>query len=238
MIIFCGDESIGFNRDVWGATVEMICDFIKLFIHDMPTALENLSHGMGPWFYIVLFAIVFCETGLIVTPFLPGDSLLFAAGAVCALPGAGLDVILLGGLLMMAALLGDTVNYNVSRWATHKFVAQGKIPFVKAEHLNRTHAFFEKHGGKTVILARYLPIIRTYAPFVAGAAEMPRKKFFLFSVIGAFSWITIFLGAGYAFGNQPAVRANFKYVILAIIIISVAPAVIELIRARRESRPL
>lgn len=213
--------------------MEMVFEFIKLFIHDMPTALENLSHAMGPWFYIVLFAIVFCETGLIVTPFLPGDSLLFAAGAVCALPGAGLDVVLLGALLMAAALLGDTVNYNVSRWATHKFVAQGKMPFVKAEHLKRTHEFFEKHGGKTIILARYLPIIRTYAPFVAGAAAMPRRKFFGFSVIGAFTWITLFLGLGFAFGNQPAIRANFKYVILAIIVISAAPAVIEFVRSRR-----
>ena len=213
--------------------MEMVFEFIKLFIHDMPTALDNLSHAMGPWFYIVLFAIVFCETGLIVTPFLPGDSLLFAAGAVCALPGAGLDVVLLGALLMAAALLGDTVNYNVSRWATHKFVAQGKMPFVKAEHLKRTHEFFEKHGGKTIILARYLPIIRTYAPFVAGAAAMPRRKFFGFSVIGAFTWITLFLGLGFAFGNQPAIRANFKYVILAIIVISAAPAVIEFVRSRR-----
>ena len=213
--------------------MDMVFEFIKLFIHDMPTALDNLSHAMGPWFYIVLFAIVFCETGLIVTPFLPGDSLLFAAGAVCALPGAGLDVVLLGALLMAAALLGDTVNYNVSRWATHKFVAQGKMPFVKAEHLKRTHEFFEKHGGKTIILARYLPIIRTYAPFVAGAAAMPRRKFFGFSVIGAFTWITLFLGLGFAFGNQPAIRANFKYVILAIIVISAAPAVIEFVRSRR-----
>lgn len=216
--------------------MEIIVEFIKLFIHDMPTALENLSNAMGPWFYIVLFAIVFCETGLIVTPFLPGDSLLFAAGAVCALPGAGLNVWLLGALLFFAALLGDTVNYNFSRWATHKFMAKGKMPFVKAEHLIRTHAFFEKHGGKTIIMARFLPIVRTYAPFVAGAASMPRWRFFSYSVIGALTWIPLFLGAGFYFGNQPAVRANFKYVILAIIVISVAPAVIELLRSRRTAR--
>lgn len=211
----------------------IIVEFLTQLFHDMPGTLENLSQAMGPWFYIVLFTIIFCETGLIVTPFLPGDSLLFAAGAVCALPGAGLDFVLLGGLLVLAALLGDTVNYNLSRWATHKFMAMGKVPFVKAEHLKRTHMFFEKHGGKTIILARYLPIIRTYAPFVAGAAAMPRLRFFTYSVIGAISWISIFLGLGFVFGNQPSIRANFKYVILAIIVISVIPAVIEFIRVRR-----
>lgn len=213
--------------------MEMIVEFVKLFIHDMPTALEQLSHGMGVWFYILLFMIIFCETGLIVTPFLPGDSLLFAAGAVCALPGANLNVVLLGGLLMLAALTGDTVNYNFSRWAAKKFVATGKVPYVKEEHLERTHLFFEKHGGKTIVLARFLPIIRTYAPFVAGASAMPRWRFFTYSVIGAVTWISIFLGLGFFFGNQPEIRANFKYVILAMIIIPGLPALIELIRSRR-----
>lgn len=213
--------------------MEMIIEFVKLFIHDMPTALENLSHAMGPWFYIVLFLIIFAETGLIVTPFLPGDSLLFAAGAVCALPGAGLNVFLLGALLMCAALLGDTVNYNLARWASRKFIASGSVPFVKAEHLERTNEFFAKHGGKTVVLARFLPIVRTYAPFVAGAGAMPRWRFFTYSVVGAITWISLFLGLGFFFGNQPAIRANFKYVILTIIVISVIPAVIEFVRARR-----
>jgi membrane-associated protein len=212
-----------------------IIDFFVLLFRDMPTALENLASSMGPWFYVVLFLIIFAETGLIVTPFLPGDSLLLAAGAVCALPGAGLNVWILGGALILAALTGDTVNYNLSRWAAKRFVSTGKIPFVKPEHLQRTTEFFKKHGGKTIVLARFLPIVRTYAPFVAGAGEMPRWRFFSYSVIGAITWISIFLGLGFVFGNQPAIRANFKYVIIAIIVISVLPAAIEFYRSRRAS---
>lgn len=215
-----------------------IVDFLTRLFHDMPGTLEALSQTMGPWFYVILFTIIFCETGLIVTPFLPGDSLLFAAGAVCALPGAGLNVYLLGFALVCAALLGDTVNYTISRWAARKFMETGKIPYVKQEHLARTHAFFEKHGGRTIILARFLPIIRTYAPFVAGAAAMPRKYFFTYSLIGAVTWISIFLGLGFGLGNHPAIRENFKYVILAIILISVVPAVVEFARARKASRAL
>ncbi|MBL7688910.1 MAG: VTT domain-containing protein [Bdellovibrionaceae bacterium] len=207
--------------------------FIALF-HDMPTALEGLSQTMGPWVYVILFLIVFAETGLVVTPFLPGDSLLFAAGAVCALPGAGLNVWILGLALIVAALSGDFVNYNVGRWASKRLVANGKIAFVKQEHLVRTEAFFLRHGGKTIVLARFLPIIRTYAPFVAGAAKMHWLRFLSFSVGGAISWITIFLSLGFLFGNQPYVRANFKFVIIAIILISVAPAAIEFVRSRRK----
>lgn len=214
----------------------IIIDFLTRLFHDMPGTLEALSQTMGPWFYIILFAIIFCETGLIVTPFLPGDSLLFAAGAVCALPGAGLNVFILGTALVCAALFGDTVNYSASRWATGKFMATGKIPYVKQEHIHRTNEFFAKHGGRTIVLARFLPIIRTYAPFVAGAAAMPRRQFFSYSFVGAVSWISIFLGLGFGFGNQPSIRANFKYVILAIILISVAPAAIEFLRARRAKR--
>jgi membrane-associated protein len=214
----------------------IVVDFLTRLFHDMPGTLEALSQTMGPWFYIILFTIIFCETGLVVTPFLPGDSLLFAAGAVCALPGAGLNVYLLGTILICAALLGDTVNYSVSRWAARKFMETGKIPFVKQEHLARTNEFFAKHGGRTIVLARFLPIIRTYAPFVAGAAGMPRKLFFGYSLVGAVTWISIFLALGFGFGNQPAIRANFKYVILAIILISVAPAVLEFMRARRGRR--
>ncbi len=220
-------------RDRYPRRMEVIFEFIKLLIQDMPTALENLSNGMGPWFYVVLFLIVFCETGLIVTPFLPGDSLLFAAGAVCALPGANLNVYLLGSILFVAALGGDTVNYNIARWAERRFVSTGRIPFVKPEHLERTNAFFVKHGGKTIFLARFLPIVRTYAPFVAGASGMRRTRFYAYSVFGALTWIIVFLGLGFSFGNQPEIRANFKYVILAIIVISVLPAAFEFMRSRR-----
>lgn len=212
----------------------IVFGFIKHLFQDMPGTLESLSHAMGPWFYIVLFLIIFCETGLIVTPFLPGDSLLFAAGAVAALPASGVNVYLLGGLLIAAAFLGDNVNYNVSRWAARRFV--GKIPYVRDEHLQRTNEFFAKHGGKTIVFARFLPIIRTYAPFVAGAAAMPRMRFLSYSILGAAIWIPLFLGLGFAFGNQPVIRANFQYVIIAIIVMSTAPAAIEFVRARRARR--
>lgn len=216
--------------------MDTIIEFIKLLIHDMPTALENLSHGMGPWFYVVLFTIIFAETGLVVTPFLPGDSLLFAAGAVCALPGANLNVVLLGVLLFAAALLGDTTNYNIARWAAKRFVTTGSIPFIKPEHLNRTNQFFYRHGGKTIFMARFVPIVRTYAPFVAGAGLMPRPRFYGYCVFGAFTWITLFLGLGYFFGNQPGIRANFKYVIIGIVVLSVLPAAIEYVRGRKHGQ--
>lgn len=205
-------------------------DFLIRLFRDMPGTLESLSHAMGPWFYIVLFLIIFCETGLVVTPFLPGDSLLFAAGAVAALPGSGINIPLLAIILLLAAIIGDALNYAISHWATRKYL--GKVPFVKEEHVKRTAEFFEKHGGKTIVFARFLPIIRTYAPFVAGAASMPRVRFTVYNVLGAILWIPLFLGLGVFFGNQPAVRANFQYVILAIIVISVIPAVVEFIRSR------
>lgn len=218
----------------------VVFDFVVALFTDMPGTLENLSHAMGPWFYIVLFLIIFAETGLVVTPFLPGDSLLFAAGAVCALAQnsvtgtSNLDPVLLAGVLIVAALLGDTVNYSVGRWASKRFLAAGKIPFVKPQHLARTQDFFARHGGKTIILARFLPVIRTYAPFVAGAAGMRRTRYVGFGVIGAVTWITVFITLGFTFGQQPFVRANFKYVIVAIILISVLPAAYEFWRSRRQ----
>lgn len=211
----------------------LIYDFLVQLFRDMPGTLENLSHAMGPWFYIVLFLIIFCETGLVVTPFLPGDSLLFAAGAVAALPGSGINVLLLGVLLVFAAIIGDALNYTISRWASARYL--GKVPFVKAEHIQRTTEFFARHGGKTIVFARFLPIIRTYAPFVAGAAHMSRSHFTAYNVLGALLWIPLFLGLGVFFGNQPVIRANFQYVILAIIVISALPAVAEFIRSRRRS---
>lgn len=215
--------------------VEPVLRFFVSLFHDMPGTLETLTQTMGPWFYVILFAIVFAETGFVVTPFLPGDSLLFAAGAVAALPNANVNVVLLGVILILAALGGDFVNYNVGRWAAKRLLRTGKIPLVRLEHLKKTENFFVKHGGKTIVIARYIPIIRTYAPFVAGLAEMSWFRFVGFSVAGAISWISIFLSLGYGFGNQPFVRANFKYVIVAIILISVAPAAIEFLRSRRRS---
>lgn len=216
----------------------MIVEYARFFLSDMPTALEQLAASMGPLFYVILFAIIFAETGLVVTPFLPGDSLLFAAGAVCALPGAGLNVFLLGGILICAALLGDLTNYSVGRFVAKKFMLTEKVPFIRQEHLLRTTLFFERHGGKTIVLARFLPILRTYAPFVAGAAGMSPSRYAIFCLSGALTWIPFFLGLGFAFGNQPSIRSNFKYVILAIIVISLMPAVAQWVASWNRSRKM
>jgi len=184
-----------------------------------------------------LFLIIFAETGLVVAPFLPGDSLLFAAGAVCALPGAGLNVVALGLLLIVAALLGDLTNYSVGRFVARKFMLTEKIPFIRQEHLDRTTRFFERHGGKTIVFARFLPILRTYAPFVAGAAQMSAKRYGTFCLLGALAWIPFFLGLGFAFGNQPEIRSNFKFVILAIIVISLKPVVYQLLTGNTAKEP-
>jgi membrane-associated protein len=185
------------------------------------------------WTHLILFLIVFAETGLVVTPFLPGDSLLFAAGTFAAL--GSLDLWLLVVLLIAAAILGDTVNYWVGAWVGPRAFS-GNVKFLRKDYLDRTHAFYEKHGGKTVILARFVPIIRTFAPFVAGVGAMSYPKFIMYNVVGAVLWVGLFVPAGYFFGNIPTVRKNFTLVILAIIALSVVPIALEAIRARR-SRP-
>ena len=194
--------------------------------------LAEWARIMGPWLYAFLFAVIFCETGLVVTPFLPGDSLLFAVGAVCALEGSQLDVFLVIPLLIVAAVLGDAVNY----WIGHRagpavFRSEGSRLFNK-KHLLRTHEFYERYGGKTIIIARFVPIVRTFAPFVAGIGEMSYPRFFSYNVIGGCLWVLLFVPAGYWFGNQPAVKDNFHYVIFAIIFLSILPAVIEILRVR------
>jgi membrane-associated protein len=187
----------------------------------------------GTWTHLILFLIVFCETGLVVTPFLPGDSLLFAAGTFAAL--GALDVRMVVFLLIVAAIIGDTVNYWVGAWIGPKAFS-GRVRFLRKDYLDRTHAFYEKHGGVTIILARFVPIIRTFAPFVAGVGAMSYGKFLLYNVVGAVLWVGIFVLGGFFFGNIPVVRENFTIVILAIIAISVLPIAYETLRARR-SRP-
>lgn len=187
----------------------------------------------GPWVYGILFLIVFCETGLVVTPFLPGDSLLFAAGALSAT--GGLDLKLVLGLLLVAAVLGDTVNYWIGRLAGDGL--QRRFPrVVRKDHLDRTHAFFEKYGGKTIIIARFVPIVRTFAPFVAGAGHMSYGRFMTYNVVGGVLWVVICTLAGYFFGNLPFVQKNFSVVILGIIVVSILPAVFEFWREHRRSR--
>ena len=212
--------------------MDLLRSVIDLFLH-LDQHLSRVIADYGVWTHLILFAIIFAETGLVVAPLLPGDSLLFAAGTFAAL--GSLDLWLLIVLLIAAAILGDTVNYWVGAWIGPRAFS-GNVRFLRKDYLDRTHAFYEKHGGKTVILARFVPIIRTFAPFVAGVGAMSYPKFITYNVVGAVLWVGLFVPAGYFFGNIPAVRKNFTLVILAIIALSVLPIALEAIRARR-SRP-
>jgi len=212
--------------------MDLLRSVIDLFLH-LDQHLSRVIADYGVWTHLILFLIIFAETGLVVTPFLPGDSLLFAAGTFAAL--GSLDLWLLVVLLVAAAILGDTVNYWVGAWIGPRAFS-GNVKFLRKDYLDRTHAFYEKHGGKTVILARFVPIIRTFAPFVAGVGAMSYPKFITYNVVGAVLWVGLFVPAGYFFGNIPAVRKNFTLVILAIIALSVVPIALEAIRSRR-SRP-
>jgi len=211
--------------------MDLIRTAVDFFLH-LDKHLAEIIARYGVWTNFILFLVVFCETGLVVTPFLPGDSLLFAAGTFAAL--GSLDPGLLVLLLSIAAILGDTVNYWVGSYIGPRAFT-GEIRWLKKEYLERTHAFYEKHGGKTIILARFIPIIRTFAPFVAGVGAMTYSRFLLYNVVGGIVWVTLFVLAGYFFGNLPAVRQNFSYVILAIIALSVMPIVVEFLRARRRA---
>ena len=212
--------------------MDLLHNIVDLFLH-LDQHLGQLISQYGTWTHLILFLIVFCETGLVVTPFLPGDSLLFAAGTFAAI--GALDLWLIVVLLIIAAIIGDTVNYWIGAYIGPR-AFRGDIRFLRKEYLDRTHAFYEKHGGKTIILARFLPIIRTFAPFVAGVGAMSYPKFITYNVVGAVLWVGLFVLGGYFFGNITIVRENFTLVILAIIALSVMPIAVEALRARR-SRP-
>jgi len=212
--------------------VELIENFIELFLH-LDKHLNVIIQNYGVWTYLLLFVVIFCETGLVVTPFLPGDSLLFAAGTFAAL--GSLEVAWLFVLLSGAAIGGDTVNYWIGHYVGPKVFYKEDVPFLNKEYLDRTHRFYEKHGGKTIIIARFIPIIRTFAPFVAGIGRMTYGRFISYNVFGGLAWIAIFLFGGYFFGNLPFVKRNFTIVILAIIFISVLPGVIEFLSQRYRS---
>lgn len=208
--------------------------FIIDFVLHMDEYLGQIVADTGYWTYAILFVVIFIETGLVVTPFLPGDSLLFAAGALIAAQGV-LDIKLLYLLMVIAAVGGDTVNY----WIGHKLGKQvyaGKIRWVKKEYLDRTHTFYEKHGNMTIFLARFIPIIRTFAPFVAGVGRMSYKHFISYNIIGGIVWPAIFLFGGYFFGNIPFIKENFSLVVIAIVVISFIPAFVEFFKARKESK--
>lgn len=204
--------------------MEIIKNLIDMFLH-VDKNLAIIIANLGAWSYLFLFGIVFMETGLVVTPFLPGDSLLFAAGALSA--RGSFDIKLLYGILLVAVLLGDNVNYWLGRFVGPRAFS-GKIKLLKKEYLDKTQAFYDKHGGKAVILARFVPIVRTFAPFVAGVGKMKYIKFLTFSVTGAFLWVTMFLWGGFYLGNVPIIRDNFHYMVVIIIAISVVPIIWEL----------
>jgi membrane-associated protein len=209
--------------------MEILKGLIDIFLH-IDTHLSELIKNYGLWTYLIMFVIIFLETGLVVTPFLPGDSLLFAAGTFAAL--GALDMMWLFVILSLAAVAGDTVNYWIGAYVGPKVFHKEKVRFLNREYLDRTHQFYEKYGGKTIIIARFVPIIRTFAPFVAGIGSMTYWRFISYNVIGGVAWIILCTLAGYFFGNLPIVRENFSLVILAIIIISILPGVIEYMRHR------
>lgn len=222
---------------IWAALIlflichimEIFTQVVDIFLH-LDKHLGDVISQYGTLTYLILFAIIFCETGLVVTPFLPGDSLLFAAGAFAALGSLDLMTLLL--VLYAAPILGDSTNYWIGRFVGPRVFGR----FVKQDYLDKTHAFYEKHGGKTVIIARFMPIFRTFAPFVAGIGAMNYPKFLTYSVLGTLLWITVCVVAGYFFGNIPFVKQNFSLVIFAIIGISILPMVVHLVRERIAKR--
>lgn len=209
--------------------MEWLKEILHAVLH-LDDLLPQWCAAYGLWIYAILFLIVFCETGLVVTPFLPGDSLLFAAGAVAATAPQSLNVHLVVVLLIVAAIIGDGVNYHIGAWLGDR-VRNGNR-FIKKQHLDRTHEFYEKYGAKTIIIARFVPIVRTFAPFVAGVGRMSYGQFLLYNVAGAILWVVSLTYAGYALGNVPFVKKNFEIIVLAIIVISILPAVFEVMRVK------
>jgi membrane-associated protein len=213
--------------------MQLLHQFLDLVLH-LDKHLNQIIEQWGVWTYLILFLIIFCETGLVITPILPGDSLLFAAGTFAAAGSLDLSILII--LLSLAAILGDTVNYACGLLVGPKVFRYEKSRFFKREYLERTHQFYERHGGKTIIIARFIPIIRTFAPFVAGVARMSYARFVTYNVMGGILWIVIFTGGGYRFSKLPIVRDNFTIVMLGIVVISCLPAVIEYLRARARAR--
>jgi membrane-associated protein len=211
--------------------MEFIAWFVDLFLN-LDKHLEGIIRAYDVWTYLILFVIIFCETGFVVTPFLPGDSLLFAAGALSASLGC-LDVTWLFLLLSAAAILGDTVNYWIGKVVGPRIFHKENVRFLNKDHLRRAHEFYQKYGGITIVIARFMPIIRTFAPFVAGIGTMTYWKFLTYNVVGGIAWVAGFTYVGYFFGNIPSVRQHFTLIIVAIVLISVMPIVIEYIRHRR-----
>jgi membrane-associated protein len=210
-----------------------MAQIVDMFLH-LDVHLASLSQAMGLWLYLVLFLIIFAETGLVVTPFLPGDSLLFATGALCAVEGSGLNIHLMAPLLLAAAIMGDSLNYCAGRFLGRRIFNSEHSWLLNPNHVVKTEDFYRRHGPFTVVIARFVPIIRTFAPFVAGLGKMPYRRFIGFSVGGGIAWVAGFTYAGFFFGNIPAIKRNFEYVILGIIAVSVMPIVLEWLKRRRK----
>jgi membrane-associated protein len=210
-----------------------IIKFLIDFILHIDVHLAELVAQYGMWVYGILFLILFCETGLVVTPFLPGDSLLFVAGALAALPSNDLNVHTMVALMVVAAVIGDAVNYTIGRLFGEKLFSNPNSKIFRRNYLDKTHQFYEKHGGKTIILARFVPIVRTFAPFVAGMGHMSYRHFAAYNVIGALLWVLLFTYAGYLFGDLPIVQENLKLLIVGIILVSILPGIIEIWRHKR-----
>ena len=214
--------------------MDAIKSLLDVFLH-VDDHLHALLEAWGPWTYVLLFAIILCETGLVVMPFLPGDSLLFAAGAMAALYPDDLGIVPLLVLLSIAAILGDTINYFLGRWIGPRAFSLNTW-FLKKEHLEKTQAFYDRHGGKTIVLARFMPIVRTFAPFVAGVGQMHYPTFLWFNVVGGILWVVLCTVAGYFFGNIEVVKKNFELVVVGIVLVSVLPLAWEWWAARRRSQ--
>ena len=207
----------------------MIGTVIDFILH-IDQHLTALSAQYGMWIYAILFLIIFCETGLVATPFLPGDSLLFVAGGIAAVGGINIHIMVL--ILLVAAILGDAVNFMIGKYFGAKLFSNPDSKIFRRAYLEKTHAFYEKHGGKTIIIARFVPIVRTFAPFVAGMGDMHYGRFIRYNIIGALAWVLLFSYLGYFFANIPLVKNNLGLVLGAIIVISILPAVIEIVRAK------
>jgi membrane-associated protein len=216
--------------------MDFLRQVVDALIHLSPESMNGLAQTAGPWLYVVLFAIVFAETGLVVTPILPGDSLLFAVGAVAALAGSPISIGLTALLLCVAAIVGDAVNYTIGYHLGPRVFASERSWLLNKKHLTEAHEFYEKYGGVTIILARFMPIVRTFAPFVAGIGKMNYFRFAIYNVIGGVAWVLAFLFLGWWFGNLPVVQKYFHLVILAIVVISVLPPIVEYLRKRTKAR--
>jgi membrane-associated protein len=215
--------------------MDLLWQAIDLFLH-LDKHLDSVATSFGPWLYLLMFVVIFCETGLVVTPILPGDSLLFAFGMLAAREGSHLNIWFSVGLLIAAAIAGDAINYWVGYLLGPKVFHYEDSWLLNKKHLKHTHEFYERHGGKTIVVARFIPIVRTFAPFVAGIARMSYVRFWQFNCVGGAAWVTLFLLGGYYFGNIPVIKNNFHFVMVAIVLISVTPMGFEWLAARRRRR--